>query len=145
MEHSWSSSCWLEWSAWDGHCCLLYSGWSGILGFVLLRVFRRLNDHFVIGGILNLEGFCFGLYLKGALVGSYKGSCRLYNTSGILWCSLWCALFDLIVWPALANFTHLFICTVVPENKLQQKCQINLQNKKKRSHLKKITGFQVRS
>ncbi|KNA09591.1 hypothetical protein SOVF_152250 [Spinacia oleracea] len=46
---------------------------------------------------------------QGALVGSYKGSCRLYNTS---------------------------------ENKLQQKCQINLQNKKKRSHLKKITGFQ---
>ncbi|CAN1293464.1 WD repeat-containing protein 44 [Linum perenne] len=28
------------------------------------------------------------------------------------------------------------------ENKLQQKCQINLQNKKKKSHLKKITGFQ---
>ncbi|GMH14389.1 hypothetical protein Nepgr_016230 [Nepenthes gracilis] len=46
---------------------------------------------------------------QGALVGSYKGSCRLYNTS---------------------------------ENKLQQKCQINLQNKKKKSHLKKITGFQ---
>ncbi|KAL9236399.1 hypothetical protein vseg_011076 [Gypsophila vaccaria] len=46
---------------------------------------------------------------QGALVGSYKGSCRLYNTS---------------------------------ENKLQQKCNINLQNKKKRSHLKKITGFQ---
>ncbi|KAK9274702.1 hypothetical protein L1049_021953 [Liquidambar formosana] len=46
---------------------------------------------------------------QGALVGSYKGSCRLYNTS---------------------------------ENKLQQKCQINLQNKKKKSHHKKITGFQ---
>ncbi|KAF8026151.1 hypothetical protein BT93_F2839 [Corymbia citriodora subsp. variegata] len=46
---------------------------------------------------------------QGALVGSYKGSCRLYNTS---------------------------------ENKLQQKSQINLQNKKKKSHLKKITGFQ---
>ncbi|KAK9674055.1 hypothetical protein RND81_12G208100 [Saponaria officinalis] len=46
---------------------------------------------------------------QGALVGSYKGSCRLYNTS---------------------------------ENKLQQKCNINLQNKKKKSHLKKITGFQ---
>ncbi|XP_074311076.1 uncharacterized protein LOC141646961 [Silene latifolia] len=46
---------------------------------------------------------------QGALVGSYKGSCRLYNTS---------------------------------ENKLQQKCHINLQNKKKKSHLKKITGFQ---
>ncbi|PNT13078.2 hypothetical protein POPTR_011G122500v4 [Populus trichocarpa] len=45
---------------------------------------------------------------QGALVGSHKGSCRLYNTS---------------------------------ENKLQQKCQINLQNKKK-AHLKKITGFQ---
>ncbi|KAF5949201.1 hypothetical protein HYC85_015158 [Camellia sinensis] len=46
---------------------------------------------------------------QGALVGSYKGSCRLYNTS---------------------------------ENKLQQKTQINLQNKKKKSHQKNITGFQ---
>uniref|UniRef100_A0A5B7B2U2 Putative WD repeat-containing protein 44 n=1 Tax=Davidia involucrata TaxID=16924 RepID=A0A5B7B2U2_DAVIN len=46
---------------------------------------------------------------QGALVGSYKGNCRLYNTS---------------------------------ENKLQQKRQINLQNKKKKSHHKKITGFQ---
>ncbi|KAA8523869.1 hypothetical protein F0562_010292 [Nyssa sinensis] len=46
---------------------------------------------------------------QGALVGSYKGSCRLYNTS---------------------------------ENKLQPKSQINLQNKKKKSHHKKITGFQ---
>nr|GMC70189.1 WD repeat-containing protein 44-like [Ipomoea batatas]GME02277.1 WD repeat-containing protein 44-like [Ipomoea batatas] len=46
---------------------------------------------------------------QSALVGSYKGSCRLYNTS---------------------------------ENKLQQKGYINLQNKKKKSHQKKITGFQ---
>ncbi|PIA30656.1 hypothetical protein AQUCO_05400035v1, partial [Aquilegia coerulea] len=46
---------------------------------------------------------------QGALVGSYKGSCRLFNTS---------------------------------ENKLQQKSQIDLQNKRKKSHLKKITGFQ---
>ncbi|KAK6229489.1 hypothetical protein SCA6_018440 [Theobroma cacao] len=46
---------------------------------------------------------------QGALVGSYKGSCRLYDTS---------------------------------ENKLQPKSQINLQNKKKKSHQKKITGFQ---
>ncbi|CAL0310141.1 unnamed protein product [Lupinus luteus] len=46
---------------------------------------------------------------QGALVGSYKGSCHLYNAS---------------------------------ENKLQQKSQINLQNKKKKSHQKKITGFQ---
>lgn len=46
---------------------------------------------------------------QGALVGSYKGSCRLYNTS---------------------------------ENKLLQKSQINLQNKKKKPHHKKITGFQ---
>lgn len=46
---------------------------------------------------------------QGALVGSYKGSCHLYNTS---------------------------------ENKLQQKSPINLLNKKKRSHQKKITGFQ---
>ncbi|XP_073302349.1 2-deoxy-glucose resistant protein 2-like [Primulina huaijiensis] len=46
---------------------------------------------------------------QGALVGSYKGSCHIYNTS---------------------------------ENKLQPKNQINLQNKKKKSHQKKITGFQ---
>ncbi|KAJ0044559.1 hypothetical protein Pint_04478 [Pistacia integerrima] len=46
---------------------------------------------------------------QGALVGSYKGSCHLYDTS---------------------------------ENKLQQKSQINLQNKKKKSQQKKITGFQ---
>ncbi|KAL8167311.1 hypothetical protein V2J09_008810 [Rumex salicifolius] len=46
---------------------------------------------------------------QGALVGSYKGSCCLYNTIG---------------------------------NKLQKKSQINLQNKKKKAHLKKITGFQ---
>ncbi|RDX87594.1 WD repeat-containing protein 44, partial [Mucuna pruriens] len=49
------------------------------------------------------------LLVQGALIGSYKGSCHLYNTS---------------------------------ENKLQQKSQINLQNKKKKSHHKKITGFQ---
>ncbi|KAG5020488.1 hypothetical protein AAZX31_06G229600 [Glycine max] len=46
---------------------------------------------------------------QGALVGTYKGRCHLYNTS---------------------------------ENKLQQKSQINLQNRKKRSNHKKITGFQ---
>ncbi|XP_009146242.1 WD repeat-containing protein 44 [Brassica rapa] len=46
---------------------------------------------------------------QGALVGSYKGSCRLYTAS---------------------------------DNKLQQKSQINLQNKKKKAHQKKITGFQ---
>ncbi|XP_055807406.1 uncharacterized protein LOC129876107 [Solanum dulcamara] len=46
---------------------------------------------------------------QGALVGSYKGSCHLYNIS---------------------------------DNKLQQKAQINLQNKKKKTHQKKITGFQ---
>ncbi|PPS03122.1 hypothetical protein GOBAR_AA17535 [Gossypium barbadense] len=46
---------------------------------------------------------------QGALVGSYKGSCHLYDTS---------------------------------ENKLQPKSQINLQNKKKKAHQKKITGFQ---
>ncbi|XP_022846061.1 WD repeat-containing protein 44-like isoform X2 [Olea europaea var. sylvestris] len=34
---------------------------------------------------------------------------------------------------------HLYITT---ENKLQQKSQINLENKKKKSHHKKITGFQ---
>jgi WD40 repeat protein len=46
---------------------------------------------------------------QGVLVGSYKGSCRMYSAS---------------------------------DNKLQQKSQINLQNKKKKAHQKKITGFQ---
>ncbi|CAI9088550.1 OLC1v1022900C1 [Oldenlandia corymbosa var. corymbosa] len=46
---------------------------------------------------------------QGALVGSYKGSCHLYDTS---------------------------------DNKLLQRSQINLQSKKKKSHQKKITGFQ---
>ncbi|XP_038972858.1 WD repeat-containing protein 44-like [Phoenix dactylifera] len=46
---------------------------------------------------------------QGALVGSHKGSCLLYDTS---------------------------------DNKLVQKCQIDLQNKKKKSSHKKITGFQ---
>ncbi|KAL5730212.1 hypothetical protein ACHQM5_003062 [Ranunculus cassubicifolius] len=46
---------------------------------------------------------------QSALVGSYKGTCRVFNTS---------------------------------ENKLQPESQINLQNKRKKSHLKKITGFQ---
>ncbi|MQL93544.1 hypothetical protein Taro_026196, partial [Colocasia esculenta] len=46
---------------------------------------------------------------QGALVGSHKGSCLLYDTS---------------------------------DNKLHQKGQIDLQNKKKKSHHKKITGFQ---
>ncbi|KAJ8755038.1 hypothetical protein K2173_016473 [Erythroxylum novogranatense] len=46
---------------------------------------------------------------QGALVGTYKGRCHLYNTSG---------------------------------NKLKQKCQINLQDRKKKAHLKKINGFQ---
>ncbi|XP_059301166.1 uncharacterized protein LOC132053242 isoform X2 [Lycium ferocissimum] len=46
---------------------------------------------------------------QGALVGSYKGSCHLYNIS---------------------------------DNKLQQKAQINLQNKRKKTHQRKITGFQ---
>ncbi|PKU69294.1 WD repeat-containing protein 44-like isoform X1 [Dendrobium catenatum] len=46
---------------------------------------------------------------KGALVGSHKGSCYLYDTT---------------------------------DNKLHQKTQIDLQNKKKKSSHKKITGFQ---
>lgn len=46
---------------------------------------------------------------KGALVGSHKGNCHLYDTS---------------------------------DNKLLQKNQIHLQNKKKKSSQKKITGFQ---
>lgn len=39
----------------------------------------------------------------------------------------------------LINFLYFFSS----ENRLQQKSQINLQNKKKKPHHKKITGFQV--
>lgn len=46
---------------------------------------------------------------KGALVGSHKGSCHMYDTT---------------------------------DNKLHQKSEIDLQNKKKKSNHKKITGFQ---
>ncbi|CAA7399092.1 unnamed protein product [Spirodela intermedia] len=46
---------------------------------------------------------------KGALVGSHKGGCHVYDAS---------------------------------ENKLRLRSRIDLQNKKKRSHHKKITGFQ---
>ncbi|CAA7045947.1 unnamed protein product [Microthlaspi erraticum] len=52
---------------------------------------------------------CFTPDGQGALVGSYKGICRMYSAS---------------------------------DNKFQQKSQINLQNKKKKAHQKKITGFQ---
>nr|CAD1844370.1 unnamed protein product [Ananas comosus var. bracteatus] len=52
---------------------------------------------------------CYSPDGQSALVGSHKGSCRLYDTS---------------------------------DNKLLQKSQIDLQNKKKKSNHKKITGFQ---
>nr|KJB13413.1 hypothetical protein B456_002G073100 [Gossypium raimondii] len=84
---------------------------------------------------------------QGALVGSYKGSCHLYDTSGtsLLILSLPCVcifmLYYIIYLPQkfLLNFC---IFTLSPENKLQPKSQINLQNKKKKAHQKKITGFQ---
>ncbi|XWS27978.1 hypothetical protein CRYUN_Cryun25bG0026700 [Craigia yunnanensis] len=69
-------------------------------------------DHQVVGwNDLHemVTAACYTPDGQGALVGSYKGSCRLYNTC---------------------------------ENKLLLKSQINLQNKKKKSHQKKITGFQ---
>ena len=82
--------------------------------------------------------------VQGALVGSYKGSCHLYNTSG--------TVRDFFIFQALS--IHLFsvdcgatdyllVFIFHSENKLQQKSKINLQNKKKKSHHKKITGFQV--
>ena len=43
----------------------------------------------------------------------------------------------------LAPLLIFILFSFSPENKLQQKSQINLQNKKKKSHQKKITGFQV--
>ncbi|GMP65732.1 hypothetical protein CsSME_00026410 [Camellia sinensis var. sinensis] len=99
--------------------------------FVTCIQFNPVDDRFFISGSLDAKvriwsipdrqvvdwndlhemvtAACYTPDGQGALVGSYKGSCHLYNTS---------------------------------ENKLQQKGQINLQNKKKKSHHKKITGFQ---
>ena len=88
----------------------------------------------------------FFVALQGALVGSYKGRCHLYNTSGTgqsLSSPSLCLHFP---WP-VPHFRFLLPlmmeCKMFTENKLQQKSQINLQNKKKKSHHKKITGFQV--
>ncbi|CAN8252811.1 unnamed protein product [Cochlearia groenlandica] len=52
---------------------------------------------------------CYTPNGQGALVGSYKGTCCIYNTH---------------------------------DNKLQQRKEINLKNRKKKSNHKKITGFQ---
>ncbi|KAG6385463.1 hypothetical protein SASPL_154298 [Salvia splendens] len=76
--------------------------------YVTCIQFNPVDDRYFISGSLDAktpDG-------QGALVGSYKGSCRLYNTS---------------------------------ENKLLQKSQITLQNKKKKSHHKKITGLVIES
>ncbi|KAI4374708.1 hypothetical protein MLD38_012671 [Melastoma candidum] len=99
--------------------------------FVTCIQFNPVEDKFFISGSLDgkvriwsvLDGqvvdwsdfhemvtaACYTPDGQGALVGSYKGTCRLYDTS---------------------------------ENKLVQRSQINLQNRKKKSHLRKITGFQ---
>ncbi|XP_073151273.1 uncharacterized protein [Henckelia pumila] len=115
---------------WDlsAKCCLKIFSHSD---YVTCIQFNPVDDRYFISGSLDAKvriwsiperkvvdwsdlremvtAACYTPDGQGALVGSYKGSCRIYNTS---------------------------------ENKLLPKNQINLQNKKKKSHQKKITGFQ---
>jgi hypothetical protein len=83
----------------------------------------------------------FSSYLKSALIGSHKGSCHIYDTSGT---SL--HLYQIIICPYFFFGLVLpFLLLFFPDNRLLQKKQIDLQNKKKKSSQKKITGFQVLS
>ena len=131
MEHSWSTSCRLGWFTWDGHCCLLYTWWSGWLKIYKSLIFRsQFNNIF--------------WSLQGALVGTYKGRCHLYNTSGIISEILFTCIYTILMIAGPLIIVIIIIFSPFhSENKLQQKSQINLQNRKKRSNHKKITGFQV--
>jgi hypothetical protein len=73
MVRSKSWDCGLEWSSWNGHCCLLCPWWTGLN--YLYSIFD-LKCFCLLG-----SDTCFAL--KSALIGSHKGSCHFYNTSGI--------------------------------------------------------------
>lgn len=76
--------------------------------------------------------------LKRALIGSHKGNCHIYDTSGTSPPASYHHVFS-------SAMTYLFFYFFWTDNKLLQKKQIDLQNKKKKSSQKKITGFQVHS
>lgn len=81
-------------------------------------------------------------YLKSALIGSHKGSCHIYDTSGTslhLYHDHHVSIFFSLA------LTLPFLLPFWTDNRLLQKKQIDLQNKKKKSNQKKITGFQVLS
>lgn len=85
-----------------------------------------------------LRSDIFLSFLKSALIGSNKGSCHIYDTSGTSPPASYHHVFS-------SAMTYLFFYFFWPDNKLLQKKQIDLQNKKKKSSQKKITGFQVHS
>lgn len=77
MECTRTSCCWLDRLPWNGYSYMLHSRWSGNnnLGFLpsVLRIWA-----------VGYSWHCLNIYpWKGALVGSHKGSCRFYNTSGM--------------------------------------------------------------
>lgn len=79
------------------------------------------------------------------LIGTYKGRCHLYYSSGIISETLFNYIYTIlmIAGPLIIVIIIIIFFPFHSENKLQQKSQINLQNRKKRSNHKKITGFQV--
>ncbi|KAL5715648.1 hypothetical protein ACHQM5_017439 [Ranunculus cassubicifolius] len=137
LDLSWSKSQYLLSSSMDKTVRLWHMGSKSCLkvfshsDYVTCIQFNPVDDSYFISGSLDAKvriwsipnhqvvdwndlhemvtAACYTPDGQGALVGSYKGTCCLYNTS---------------------------------ENKLHQKSHVNLQNKKKKSHLKKITGFQ---
>lgn len=80
------------------------------------------------------------LFLKGAFVGSHKGDCNFYNISGITLLRWYILLIHVTLVSGLHSCPSFFIFS---DNKLQEKIQVNLKNKKNKLHMKRITGFQV--
>lgn len=137
LDLSWSKSRYLLSSSMDKTVRLWHMSSNSCLktfshsDFVTCIQFNPVDDRYFISGSLDekvriwsipdrqivdwndlhemVTAACYTPDGQGALVGSHKGSCHLYDTS---------------------------------DNKLIQKRQIDLQNKKKKSSHKKITGFQ---
>lgn len=73
----------------------------------------------------------------GALVGTHNGTCRLYNMSdgGMVW-----AMHE---WFIQNLYMINSFIVITADKKLRQKAELDLRFKKKKSHSKEITGFQV--
>lgn len=83
--------------------------------------------------------------LKGALIGSHKGSCRMYSTDGMVSVLSGSSLH---IYSYAQHETLLIILISIDDSdcKLTQLEQITIQNRnknKKKANIKKITGFQV--